>query len=69
MEIPRRISFFDCGGKGASPETIDFRCNFRFTRLVIVRERFGVENVSTPLSKSQGMSSILGCITGMIDDG
>ena len=38
---------FDCGGKGASPETIDFRRNFRFTRLLIVRERVGVESKVT----------------------
>ena len=68
MEIRRRISFFDCGGKGASPETIDFRCNFRFTRLLIVRERVGVESKVTPLSNSQGMNSPLGSIMGMIDD-
>ena len=67
MEIRRRISFFDCGGKGASPETNDFRCNFRFTRLLIVRERVGIETKVTPLSNSQGMSSVLEYIMGLID--
>ena len=54
--------------RGASPETSDFRCNFRFTRLLIVRERVGVESKVTPLSNSQGMSSLLGSIMGMTDD-
>ena len=53
---------------GASPETNDFRCNFQFTRLLIVRERVGVESKVTPLSKSQEMSSLLGYIMGLIDD-
>ena len=68
MEIRRRISFFDCGGKGAWPEMIDFRCNFRFIRLLIVRERIGVESKVTPLSNSQEMRSPLVSIIGMTDD-
>ena len=54
--------------RGALPETNDFRCNFRFTRLLIVRERVGVESKVTPLSNSQGMSSLLRSIMGLIDD-
>ena len=54
--------------RGASPETSDFRCNFRFTRLLIVRERVGVESKVTPLSNSQRMRSPLGSIIGMTDD-
>ena len=54
--------------RGASPETSDFRCNFRFTRSLIVRERVGVESKVTPLSNSQGMRSPLGSIIGMTDD-
>ena len=52
----------------AWPETNDFRCNFRFTRLLIVRERVGVESKVTPLSNSQGMRSPLGSTIGMTDD-
>ena len=68
MEIRRRISFSTGEERGASPETIDFRCNFRFTRLLIVRERVGVEIKVTPLSKSERMRSPLGSIIGMTDD-
>ena len=53
---------------GAWPETIDFRCNFRFIRLLIVRERVGVESKVTPLSNSQEMRSPLVSIIGMTDD-
>ena len=52
----------------ASPETSHFRCNFRFTRLLIVRERVGVESKVTPLSNSQEMRSPLVSIIGMTDD-
>ena len=65
---PTEDLLFDCGGKGASPETIDFRCNFRFIRLLIVRERIGVESKVTPLSNSQEMRSPLVSIIGMTDD-
>ena len=52
----------------ASPEMSHFRCNFRFTRLLIVRERVGVESKVTPLSNSQEMRSPLVSIIGMTDD-
>ena len=42
--------------------------DFQFTEMGIVGEWFGVECTSTPLTKSQNMSSPLEYITLLIDD-
>ena len=47
---------------------VTFDADFRFTGVMIVRERIGIDSVSTPLPNSQDMSSLLECIIETIYD-